>query len=156
MHSNERLIEKFYQAFQKRDYKGMNECYHPNIEFSDAVFKDLKGDRAKAMWEMLCSRAADLDIVFTNIKANDKTGSAHWDATYTFSKTGNKVLNSIDAQFEFRDGKIIKHTDTFDLWKWASQALGIKGQLLGWLPMVQNAIRKEASSNLDHFLKKKK
>lgn len=115
MHSNERLIEKFYQAFQKRDYKSMNECYHPDIEFSDAVFKDLKGDRAKAMWEMLCSRAADLDIVFTNVKANDKTGSAHWDATYTFSKTGNKVLNSIDAQFEFRDGKIIKHTDTFDL-----------------------------------------
>ena len=44
-------------------------------------------------------------------------------------ETGNAVLNRIDARFTFRDGKIIRHEDSFDLWKWAGQALGMKGKL---------------------------
>ncbi len=54
--------------------------------------------------------------------------------------------NRIDATFVFRDGKIVRHTDRFDLRVWAAQALGLKGKLLGWLPPVQNAIRKNADA----------
>jgi ketosteroid isomerase-like protein len=154
MHPNEKLIEKFYSCFQARDYKGMAECYHHEVEFSDMVFPDLKGTKAKAMWQMLCQRAADLEITTNGIKADDKKGQAHWEAIYTFSKTGRKVHNKIDARFEFKDGKIIKHTDSFDLWRWSSMALGPKGLLLGWMPMVQSAIRKEANHNLDLFINK--
>ncbi|MBK7992637.1 MAG: nuclear transport factor 2 family protein [Blastocatellia bacterium] len=154
MHPNEKLIEKFYQCFQKRDYKGMNECYHQDIEFSDAVFIGLKGERAKAMWQMLCERAADLEIKTSAIKADDNEGKAHWEAFYTFSQTGNKVHNKIDAVFQFKQGKIVKHTDSFDLWAWAAMALGIKGKILGWFPPVQAAIRKQASDNLEKFINK--
>jgi hypothetical protein len=36
------------------------------------------------------------------------------------------VLNIIDAEFEFNsEGLIIKHTDTFNFYAWAKQALGI-------------------------------
>src|SRR5215467_14306106 len=154
MHPNEELIQQFYKCFQNRDYKGMAECYHDDIEFSDAVFTDLKGNKAKAMWQMLCERATDLDITVSNIEADEKQGRAHWEAIYTFSKTGRKVHNKIEADFQFREGKIIKHKDRFDLWKWAGMALGIKGQILGWLPTVQGAIRKEASSNLEKYIKR--
>ena|SRR5947207_11475583 len=154
MNNNEKLIEQFYSCFQARDYKGMAECYHSDIEFSDMVFPNLKGIRAKAMWQMLCQRATDLEIITSGIRADDKKGQAHWEARYTFTKTGKKVHNKIDARFEFQDGKIIKHIDSFDLWKWASMALGTKGMLLGWFPMVQSAIRKEANSNLDSFINK--
>jgi hypothetical protein len=65
------------------------------------------------------------------------------------------VHNSIDARFELRDGKIVKHTDSFDLRRWASQALGMKGKLLGWLPPVQNAIRKQADAGLRAFMAKR-
>lgn len=154
MHPNEKLIHQFYSCFQARDYKGMEECYHPEIEFSDMVFTNLKGKRAGAMWQMLCQRATDLEITTSGIKADDKKGQAHWEAIYTFSKTGRRVHNRIDASFEFQDGKIIKHIDRFDLWKWASMALGTKGLLAGWLPMVQSTIRKEANYNLDQFINK--
>ena len=36
----------------------------------------------------------------------------------------------------------------FSLWKWSAQALGLKGQLLGWSPLVQGRIRAQASKGL--------
>lgn len=93
----------------------------------------------------------DPDARVLGVWADDRTGRAHWDARYDFSATGRKVWNRIDARFEFADGKIIRHTDTFDLWKWAGMALGLKGKLLGWLPPVQHVIGKTAMKGLDAF-----
>ncbi len=153
MHPNEELIAKFYTSFQKRDATGMIDCYDPDVQFSDQVFVDLKGDRAKAMWQMLCARGSDLKIVFGNVQANDDVGQAHWEATYTYS--GRKVHNVIDAAFQFKDGKIIQHQDSFNLWKWAGMALGPIGLLLGWSPFVQKRIRRSANDRLEKFIANK-
>ena len=151
MHPNARLIETFYTSFQKRDAEGMVACYHPDVRFSDPVFHELVGSRACAMWRMLCKRAKDLEIEFRDVQADDKTGSAHWEARYLFSATGRNVHNVIDAKFEFEGGKIVRHADTFDLWRWAGMAMGAKGKLLGWLPPVQQAIHKKAMGGLAEF-----
>jgi hypothetical protein len=127
--------------------------YDPQVQFSDPVFTSLRGDEVFAMWRMLTGRATDLRIEATGIEADDRSGKAHWDAWYTFSATGRKVLNRIDASFAFRDGKIVRHDDSFDLWRWASMALGLKGKLLGWAPFVQGAIRKQADAGLRAFMK---
>jgi len=155
MHPNEQLIHNFYTSFQRRDGAGMTTCYHPDIIFSDPVFTHLQGSQAGAMWQMFCVRGNDLTVTFANVRADGKTGSAHWEATYTFSKTGRKVHNVIEAAFEFREGKIIRHTDSFNLWKWTRMALGAQGTLLGWLPAVQSAIRKDAGKTLDAFILKR-
>ena len=155
MHPNHALLEKFYSCFQKRDAAGMAECYRPDVEFSDPVFPGLKGQQAKDMWEMLCKRGKDLTLDFQVKSANDTRGSAHWDAYYTFSATGRKVHNIIEAEFEFADGRILRHRDRFDLWRWARMALGAKGMLLGWLPAVQKAIRAQAARGLADFSAKK-
>jgi ketosteroid isomerase-like protein len=154
VNANEQLIQRFYAAFQQRDANAMVACYAPGVEFSDPVFPALKGARAGAMWQMLCARGKDLRIEFRDVRADDRTGSAHWDAWYSFSATGRKVHNSIDATFEFADGRIVKHTDRFDLHRWAGQALGPAGKLLGWTPMVQNKIRSMAAKGLDDYLAK--
>jgi hypothetical protein len=72
-------------------------------------------------------------------------------ATYNFSKTNRKVINIINATFEFKDGLIIKHNDTFDLWKWSSQAFGLKGFLLGWTGFMQRKIQEQARIALGKF-----
>lgn len=154
MHPNQRLIERFYQAFKERDGRAMGACYHDQVHFSDPVFVDLHGEQARGMWRMLCERGKDLVVEASRIEANEERGIAHWDAFYTFSATGQKVHNVIDAEFRFQDGLIIDHRDRFDLYRWARQALGIKGLLLGWAPPVQNAVRKQAMKGLDAFLKK--
>jgi len=154
MHPNEKVIQDFYAAFGRKDAEGMIACYDREVWFSDPVFLDLKGEEAFAMWRMLTSRGKDLTLEVSGIEADDTSGKAHWDARYTFSQTGRKVLNRIDARFTFRDGKITRHEDSFDLWKWAGMALGLKGQLLGWAPPVQGAIRKNAAAGLRAFMKK--
>jgi ketosteroid isomerase-like protein len=154
MHPNAALIERFYKAFQKRDAAAMGACYAPNVRFCDPVFRWLEGDRARGMWTMLCERGKDLQLEYSGIEADDTTGRAHWDARYTFSKTGRKVLNQIDASFKFDGGLIVEHVDHFNLYKWAKQALGPTGVLLGWTPMVQGAVRKQAKAGLDEFMKR--
>ena len=94
------------------------------------------------MWAMLCSRATDLSVEVSGVEADDTHGRARWVATYTFSKTGRKVRNEIDAEYGIPRWADRASTDRFDLWRWAGMALGLKGTLLGWTPMVQNAIRK--------------
>lgn len=153
MNHNQKLIEKFYTAFQQRDHAGMIACYHPDIHFSDPVFTDLRGRRAGAMWHMLCERGKDLQVVFGDVEVGEGNGRAQWEATYTFS-TGRKVHNVIDAEFTFQDGLIIRHQDSFDLWRWTRMALGPMGWFLGWMPMLQNRVRKTALAGLDKFMAK--
>lgn len=146
------VIETFYRCFQQKDWKGMQGCYHDDIVFSDPVFARLEGAQAKAMWHMLATSAKDLDITFSNIVADGQQGSCDWEAKYSFSRTGNPVHNRIHASFQFRDGKIVKHTDTFDLTRWAGMALGLPGKLLGWTPWMQNKVRATAAGSLSRFI----
>lgn len=152
MNSNENLIAEFYTAFSNADAKKMGKCYHPKIHFIDPVFGLLKEEEVSLMWEMLLLKSkGNLKIEFSDIKADDFNGSAHWTATYNFSKTNRKVVNKIAAQFIFQDGLIIKHMDSFDIWKWSKQAFGWTGFLLGWTGFFQNKINQQALISLDKF-----
>jgi ketosteroid isomerase-like protein len=146
--ANAALIKRFYAALNARDAESMIACYARDVRFKDPAFGELDAAGATAMWRMLCARGADLRVAASNIVADAATGHAHWDATYTFSTTGRRVVNHIDAAFEFRAGRIARHEDRFDLYRWARQALGLKGLLLGWLPPVQKVIRAEAAKAL--------
>lgn len=153
MNTNERLMTTFYTCFQNKDYKGMQECYANNATFSDPVFANLNAKQVRAMWEMLLKTGKDLRLEFKNVHADEHKGSAEWIAYYTFSKTGNKVVNRIKADFMFENGKILKHTDRFDFYAWAKQSLGVTGLLLGWTAFLKNKIRATAMQNLDNFMK---
>jgi ketosteroid isomerase-like protein len=150
-HPNAELINRFYHAFQQRDAEAMAACYAEDVRFSDPVFEDLRGSEAADMWRMLTARAQNFSLTFGNVQADERQGSAQWVATYLFSQTGRTVVNRIEAHFVFADGKIVEHRDHFDLWRWARQALGSKGLLLGWAPPVQNAIRRQAAKGLAQF-----
>ncbi len=129
----------------------MANCYHAGAEFSDPVFQKLKGTEIKDMWSMLCLQAKTLEIEAFDIQADDTRGQATWTARYPFGKSKRIVFNRIEATFEFRDGKIIRHVDHFDLWKWSRMALGPLGFLLGWHSIVQENIRSQAMRNLTKF-----
>ena len=154
MSNNEQVITRFYTAFSNKDYQGMQSCYADTVVFSDNAFPNLKGNQAKAMWHMLVNAGKDMQVTFTNVTANETIGSADWVATYSFSLTGNKVVNRIHADFEFKNGLIVKHTDTFDFWTWASQAFGLKGRLLGWTPFFKNKIQGVTAERLQAFIAK--
>ena len=107
------------------------------------------------MWKMLIEGSnGNLKIDFSEIKANEHLGSARWVASYNFSKTNRKIVNTIASKFIFKDGLIIKHTDDFDIWKWSKQALGIKGLLLGWTGFMQKKIQTQARMSLKKYREK--
>ena len=156
MDINRQTIERFYSAFQQLDYQTMNACYTDDIIFSDPVFMILRGDEVKAMWEMLCKNAKDFSLTFSNIAAvDDEYYTCDWSASYTFSKTGNRVVNNIKAFMRLKDGKIIEHSDGFRLSTWIGQALGLKGRWLGWTGFMKRAVQKNARKNLQAFMEKK-
>ncbi|WP_439850660.1 nuclear transport factor 2 family protein [Pseudomonas syringae] len=149
--ANSALITRFYEAFAQLDAEAMSACYTYDVVFSDPAFGELRGPQVGDMWRMLTSRAKHFSVVFDQVRADDRTGSAHWVATYLFSQTGRTVVNDIQARFVFRDGKICEHRDHFDMWRWSRQALGLKGLLLGWTPLVRNAVRALALKGLQAF-----
>jgi ketosteroid isomerase-like protein len=149
--NNEQLIDHFYTCFKNKDFKGMQDCYADNATFSDAVFKNLNSEEVKAMWQMLITKGKDLRVEFKDISAKENAVVAHWDAYYTFSATGKKVINHIDSSFEIENGKIIKHTDNFSFYTWAKQALGLTGRLLGWTSFLRKKISAQAMINLGNF-----
>jgi ketosteroid isomerase-like protein len=152
--SNDALIQDFYAAFDRHDGDRMAASYAPDAHFSDPVFTDLNGDEPGAMWRMLTARADDLRVELLEHEAGGDRGSARWRAHYTFTQTGRPVVNDVRAKFRFQDGQIADHVDEFGFHRWARQALGPTGLLLGWTPVVRSATRRKARAGLDEFMAK--
>ena len=156
MNDNRELISRFYTAFNNLDANGMNACYSEHITFSDPVFQFLEGEEVRSMWEMLCKNAQDFSLVYSDIDLlDDEYATCKWTATYTFSKTGRKVVNKVKAFIRIKDGKITEHSDAFRLSTWLAQALGWKGVLLGWTGWMKRTIQRNALKKLADFMQNK-
>lgn len=157
MHPNQTVLTTLYTAFQQLDAETMASCYAEQAEFQDPVFT-LQGRREIAgMWSMLCEAVTQKGrdvwaLEFSVAEADEKRGRAHWEPRYRFSATGRMVHNIIDAEFEFQDGKILRHRDQFSFWRWSRQALGPAGLLLGWTPLLAKKVRAQANANLQRYL----
>jgi hypothetical protein len=104
---------------------------------------------------MLVGRATDLEVGCDEARADGERGSARWHARYTFTQTGRPVLNRISAEFWFRDGLIVRHRDSFSFWRWARQALGPVGLLLGWTPLLRRRVQATARQGLTSFRRRR-
>ena len=148
--ANRELIERFYAAFDDCNGAAMTACYAPDAHFRDPAFGDLEGEEIGAMWRMLTGRATDLKVELHEREADERTGSAHWIARYTFS-TGRPVVNDIRASFRLANGLITDHVDEFDFRNWAKQALGPSGHLVALLPPLRKKARGKALDQLAAF-----
>ena len=153
MHPNAGLIDRFYSAFAAGDHETMARCYSNDAGFTDPVFGDLSSEQVRAMWRMFCTSGNDLAVSHGDVRASDGEGAARWEAVYAFPRTGRRVHNKITARFTFSQGKIARHVDSFDLYRWARMALGPIGVLLGWTPIVQNQVRSRAMAQLERFMR---
>jgi ketosteroid isomerase-like protein len=151
-HPHQQLLEDFYRAFNARNGEAMARCYHDEVVFSDPAFPRLSGGEVADMWRMLLARAkGEFSVELVDATADSDGGQAEWTARYTFSQTGRLVENHILSRFAFRDGLIVRQHDTFDFWKWSRMALGAKGALLGWSPLLKRIVRNNAAKALAGF-----
>jgi len=142
---------RFFEAFQVRDFYTMGLLYANHAAFSDPVFPRLTAQGARLMWQMLLSEAEDLDLQVNVLEDSASRGRAEWTARYTFTPTKRVVVNRVRTTMTLAAGKIVQHVDEFSLWKWAGQALGWKGWLLGGTPLVRDKVRRQAARSLKEF-----
>lgn len=147
------LIEKFFEAFKKLDANAMNACYADDIGFYDPMFDLLKGEQVKAMWQMLCKNASNFSLTYTHITdLGDGYYTCNWEATYLYSITKRKVVNTAKAFFKIENEQIQEHSDAWSLHKWSGQALGYSGKLLGWMGLFRNRIKNTAKKKLLQYI----
>jgi ketosteroid isomerase-like protein len=150
--SNQDLLEGFYAAFARHDGDTMAAAYAPGATFSDPAFPGLRDGQPGAMWQMLTGRSKDLSLELVSCIADETSGSARWIATYTFGQTGRTVINDVASTFTFADGLIATQVDAFDFHRWAGQALGMQGRLLGGTGFLRKAVQGKARAGLDAFM----
>jgi len=147
---NDELIRSLYAALDRHDGEAMAKLYAPDGRFRDPAFGELTGAEAGDMWRMLTGQTDDLKVELAAHSADGDVGEARWIAHYTFTSTGRPVTNDVRARFHFRDGAIVDHVDTFSFWRWARQALGPTGWILG-LPPLSRLVRRRARRGLEEF-----
>lgn len=149
--ANEEAARRFWAALAARDADAMAACYADDATFEDEVFQ-LRGRECGMMWRMLFQGAADLQVTTHKLTVDDGVAHGRWDATYTFSMTGRTVHNKITTRLVLRDGRIVDHKDGFNFYKWSRQALGAKGWLLGWTPLVRSAVARQGRKRLQKWM----
>ena len=153
MHPSQKLVQRFFHAFAEGDYLGMQQCLHSDVEFTDIGF-DLSGKQVSAMWHMICEKGTQ--IMFRNVQADDAQGTAQWECHYDFQKDeGSKphsVHNVIEARFRFENGLIREHHDSCDFERWARQALGLVGAVLGEFEFLHKKVRESANAKIEKFI----
>ncbi|WP_378180374.1 rhodanese-like domain-containing protein [Aquimarina sp. SS2-1] len=145
------LVEDFYTALSNHDTTKLVALYHEGIIFKDPVFGELQGDLVTKMWYWLLENGPDMEVKFSDIKADENTASVYWEARYTFGERKRPVLNKVKAKFEFKDGKIFRHEDDFSLKRWASQAMGWKGKMIGGTTYFRKKIQFRSKRLLEKY-----
>ncbi len=149
---NRALLQRFYAAFDRRDGAAMAACYAPGARFDDPAFVGLHGSEPGAMWRMLTGRSQDLTVDLMRCSVDGDRGEADWVARYTFGPTGRLVTNRVHSSFRFAGGRIAEQRDSFDFHRWARQALGPTGLLLGWTPLLRSKVQRTARDGLVAFI----
>ena len=152
----EQLLKDFYTAFQNRDAKSMASHYHERAQFSDPAFGELNRDEVALMWVMLCRSSKDLLVEFQIQEVSETSARVNWEAFYSYGKSKRKVHNKVKATFQFKDDKILFHNDLFSLWKWARQAMGFNGLIIGWTKFFRKRLQQQSNEMLQRFLAKQK
>ena len=135
------------------DAETMAKLYSDDVVFEDPAFGQLKGERVRNMWRMLLAsqKKETFRVAVSDVVISDERASCRIEATYLFTRTGRRVINRITASFILKDGKIVAHTDDFNLHRWSSKALGIKGYLFGWTPFFRRKLQAQTNRMLDRF-----
>jgi len=137
------VLVRFYDALSRRDGETMASCYAPDAVFEDEVYA-LAGADVGKMWRGLMSRAKTLQVSYTIAQAGPGTGTVEWTARYLYPG-GGPVVNVILSELELAGGLITRQRDRFDFRRWAAQALGWKGRLLGRFSWFRRTVSRKAA-----------
>ena len=131
----------------------MAACYAPSAHFADPVYPSLHGPEVGAMWRMLTGRAQELTDRGPLADGGRRAPAARpgWRATCS-ARTAGRSPTWCSSTFELHGRPDPGPARRVRLPRLGGQALGPKGRLLGWTPMVRKAVQTKAAEGLRDFL----
>lgn len=139
-------LTRFYDALARRDGETMAAMYAANARFEDPVFR-LSGADIGKMWLGLMRRAREFSVAYTIAQAGRGWGTVECTARYLYGGR-RPVTNVIVGDLKLENGLIVEHTDRFDFPRWAAQALGLPGRLLGRFAFFRRVVSRKAARGL--------
>jgi hypothetical protein len=125
---------------------------------STPIFPKLEGVQIKSVWSMIMAGARDFSVHYEILSFDETHVRVSWTALNRFSATNRPVKNQVMTELMLssptpggNEGKILSQSDVFDFYRWARQALGMPGTLLGWMPWFQKQIQTKSSEKLASF-----
>ena len=140
------VLERLFSAFASRDAEAMAACYADDALFEDPVFR-LRGDDVRKMWRGLLGRARDFSVTWEVLEAADGNGRVRWTARYLYAG-GRPVVNEVISTLDVSGGLVTRQVDSWDFPRWAAQALGPAGKLLGGTGWFLRSARRKAAGSL--------
>jgi hypothetical protein len=136
----------FYGAFARRDGQAMASMYAGNARFEDPLFLLYGGDVGR-MWIALTGRAKEFSVAYEVDQAGAGRGNVSWTARYRYGS--RPVVNAVRSEIVFDgNGLIARQRDDFDFARWAGQALGVPGALLGRFAWFRRAVSRRAAAGI--------
>lgn len=127
------VAERFYDAFVNRRFDEMEALYAEGVRFRDNIFRFPDRAGTMRMWRKLLRDPDNVKASYRFERLDGNVAVGRWQADYEIF--GRKVHNDIESRLTIEGGRIVDHRDTFDLGKWARQALPL-GPLV-WVPGVK-------------------
>lgn len=139
------LLSRFFDALARKDAATMASLYAADAIFEDEIFR-LEGPDIEKMWTGLLANAKGFSASYTVAQASAESGTVETTARYLFG--GRSVVNVVLSEIDFVDGKIVRHRDRFDFPRWAAQALGRPGRLLGRYAWFRRRVSREMAHRI--------
>ncbi|WP_085316414.1 nuclear transport factor 2 family protein [Derxia lacustris] len=138
-HPNARLLDQFFGALALGEAAAAGMFYAADARISVPALelRDLGADAARRLWRLLLEDASDLHVQYAVVHADEHGGEVVWIARYTWRPTGRIVTQRLHGRFQIRAGRITAETEQFSLWACARMALGWRGALGGWSPLLR-------------------
>lgn len=144
------VAARFFDAFAVGDWHAMGRLYAPQARFSDPLFPQLDAEQVRALWQMLLTQAQGFRLSYRIDAESDHAARVLWVAHYLYGR--RPVVNRVVSEMQLGAGCILVQNDHFNLWRWARQALGLTGWLLGGTPLLRRRLRREAAVRLQAFI----
>lgn len=109
------------------------------------------------MWRMLCSchkkarrcRALEAGVQRHRSRCQQRPRALGGALPLQRHRTHGAATSSTAPSPSHPTGLIATHRDRFNFWRWARQALGAPGVLLGWSPSLKRKVRNTAAGNFE-------
>lgn len=147
--STSTVVDRFFEALRRADVSVIDNCYHPQISYSDPLFEDLRGTRVALRWRMLLTQATSFSLEHSLVFADERKAQVQWTANYLLN--GRSVRIPMLSTLAIWDDLIVRQVDEYDLWKYCRQTHGLTGTLLGGLQFFQKIIKRRARNELERF-----